>query len=184
MFYYEIPVYGSEIPRHHGYLLYGAICNKVPNLHNSNNRRFWISPIIGKSAGNKIIIKNSSIKICGLAPKEAMMLRNQSASIDGNIVLFGEPTVKMFDHEPKLFSRCVILRDVFEAQQLDDVLRNNFPLANINVGKKMTVPIKGIHKIGFQVTLSNLNQNESLNLQVFGMGKMLRMGCGNFYPIK
>ena len=188
MFYFVFPVRGVEVARKHEYYLFSAI-SQIIDIHDRNPKEripIQITPITGVNNRDKIKITNKSyIKIIGISVKEANQLQNKVLNINGNLVCLGSHILQSFEYSPSLFCRSVVLKDCFEPEKMAAEIKKLFSEnAKIEIGKKTFIKIKNVHKIGFQVKISNLDLNESINIQRYGVGMMRNMGCGNFYPVK
>jgi hypothetical protein len=54
----------------------------------------------------------------------------------------------------------------------------------IIIGKQSSIKIHNLYQIGYQVTLKNLSDQDSLTIQNKGIGAKRHFGCGIFGAIK
>ncbi|WP_417734141.1 type I-MYXAN CRISPR-associated protein Cas6/Cmx6 [Rosistilla oblonga] len=186
------PVRGhTSIPADHGYALLGAVTQLVPTVHGGNG--FALAPIPGRQiGGRKMALTNSSRLIIRTdlerIPEFLPLAGKQLALAGGNVTL-GAPTIQQLTPTPTLRARIVTIKGFFEPAEFVEAVKRQ--LAKLDIadclvtpGRQRTVRIKGNEILGFETTISNLSDSDSLNILANGIGGRRHMGCGVFVPVK
>jgi CRISPR-associated protein Cas6 len=192
------PVLGRTIPRDHGYALYGALSRLIPAVHGAT----WIGihGIAAKLARPEELalepmgmlrIRVPTEKIGGL-----LALAGATLEVAGRRICVGAPTVHALIPAAALDARLVVIRFtggiskpfdreafdkrfIAEAQRqlLEHEIRGDLELCgrqNLSVGAQRV--------IGHSVRVLGLSPDDSLKLQIHGLGGKRTMGCGVFRP--
>ena len=82
--------------------------------------------------------------------------------------------------EPETFLRAVKYQ--FQKLVFDDS-NVSIPLNNLGLPDRKAITVHGHKVVGFSVVVTNLNDLDSIALQMAGCGGKQKMGCGFFTPI-
>ncbi|MEX1026730.1 MAG: type I-MYXAN CRISPR-associated protein Cas6/Cmx6 [Candidatus Paceibacterota bacterium] len=186
------PAYArSPIPADHGYALLGAVTKIVPSAHGGNG--FALAPIAGRHVGSREMALTRSSRLVVRTGVERvgefLPLAGKQILIAGRAVVIGVPTVQPLAPVPCLRSRLVTIKGFFEPDTFADAVRRQLVKleiadVNINVGRQRTVSVKQNEILGFETTLSKLDDRSSLKVLAEGVGGRRHMGCGVFVPCK
>ena len=58
------------------------------------------------------------------------------------------------------------------------------PIDQEGEAERKTIKIKKFTVVGFKLGIFDLNEEDSIKLQMYGLGGKHRMGCGVFVPMK
>jgi CRISPR-associated protein Cas6 len=197
----SFPVMGKELPADQNYRLYSAISNQFPKLHQLEG--LAINTIAGiPDKQGKITLTPKSRLLLRL-PVEAIVevyaLAGQTLDVGGYEIVLGNPELQTLKAVDSLKSRLVTIKGYSEpAAFLAAAYRQLQALGiNANIGipannegepKRLTLKINKPEQkrsytiVGFSVVVSDLNPDDSIKLQVYGLGGKRRIGCGVFYP--
>jgi CRISPR-associated protein Cas6 len=190
----SFPVMGAELPADHNYRLYAAISRQFPQLHQLDGLAVnTISGIPNKQG--KIRVTPSSRLLLRL-PVEAIAqvypLAGKTLDVGGYPIQLGNPELQTLKPVDSLKARLVTIKGYSEpAPFLEAAYRQLQALGiNANIGipankkgepKRLTLKIKSYTVVGFSVVVSDLAPDDSIKLQVYGLGGKRRLGCGVFY---
>jgi CRISPR-associated protein Cas6 len=188
-------IIGETLPADHGYGLYSAIAHVCPMVHEQEG--VSISTISGEPdrQGKIYLSKSSQLKI--RLPYEADKIA-QILPLAGQILKVGTHSIQLsipqiFPLRPfdKLRSRIVTIKKFQEPEpfleaakrQMDalGIQGNAFvPLDEIGQPSRKAIKIKTFSVVGFSLVVTDLNDEDSIKLQAYGLGGKHRMGCGIF----
>jgi len=199
---------GSEIPADHGYHLFSAVSQLVPELH--SDEEVGLHPISGRPCGNRCITlsKGSSLTIRLPADriKQILLLAGKVMKIGEHAVRMGTPQTVALMPAARLYSRLVVIKGFLEPEpfleaaqrQLGEldikgkpslVYQPNVAAANADkpTGSRSrflrrTIKIRDKEVVGFALRVEELTAEESIRLQDKGLGGRRRFGCGIFIP--
>lgn len=197
------PVRGSTIPLDHGYPLYAALSRAAPALHQVD----WLAvhPIGGTPLGRDTLAISRTSSVTLRLPVErigsALALSGASLDLQGARLVLGAPSVRALAPAVALDARIVVIKLTNVSEKADgslDVaaLRSRFEaearrqLDAVGIARPLTltgrrsVTVRGRRVVGFSVRVSDLDQQESIRLQVEGIGGKRTMGCGVFRPTR
>jgi CRISPR-associated protein Cas6 len=189
----------ADLPADHGYHLYAAVSRLLPSMHEPNG--IGIHPIRGRLIGDRRMqlceFSRLTIRVAPERIADLLPLAGKQLNIGGRPVRVGVPTVYALSEAPALRSRLVTIKvsgdrnetrppdePAFLAaarRQLDAL--NILPGAQLVVGKRRTLRVKDKEVVGYELIVSALGADESLALQVNGIGGRRHMGCGIFSPL-
>jgi CRISPR-associated protein Cas6 len=191
----SFPVMGAELPADHNYRLYAAISKQFPQLHQLEGLAVnTISGIPNKQG--KISVTPSSRLLLRL-PVEAIVhvysLAGQTLDVGGYPLRLGNPELQTLKPVDSLKARLVTIKGYTEPAPFLEVAHRQLQALEIsaNIGipankkgepKRLTLKIKSYTVVGFSVVVSDLTPDDSIKLQVHGLGGKRRIGCGVFYP--
>jgi CRISPR-associated protein Cas6 len=204
----QFRIMGKLIPVDHGYHLFSAISDIVPELHRHAN--IAIHPVAGHLAGNRSLAIGERSCLTVRLPSEQIIsvlpLAGKTLKLDGYSVQIGVPQARALIPSARLYSRLVVIKgfmdpDAFlEAaqRQLKDKeikarpsLVKQSRIAEINQGKpggthslylRRTIRIHDKEVVGFALRVEELTAEESIRLQEEGIGGRRHFGCGIFVP--
>ena len=194
------PLKGKLLPLDNGYLIYSALSNLCPFIHDNND--IGIHPIAGKPNRYKQLklTKQSKLKI--RIPLEQIsyiyqFLVEQTFKIGESHFHIGIPDYQALTSASCLYSRLVTIRRRTEPQAFLEVAQRQLQelgiTGNLNLLQKkdgqlqcrrMVIRKKGGNSFsrGYGVEVSNLSELDSLTLQRKGIGGRRKMMCGIFVP--
>jgi len=191
-------VVGQTLPADHGYGLYSAIAHLCPNIHEQEG--VSIQTISGEpdKQGKIYLSRQSQLRIrLPYEPEKISLvlpLAGQRLVIGSHAIQLGIPQIHTLRPVDKLRSRLVTIKKFQEPEpfkeaaqrQLDALgIQGNLilPLDESGEPSRKAIKIKIYSVIGFSLIVTDLNEEDSLKLQAFGLGGKHRMGCGIFNPL-
>lgn len=191
------PVQGERLPADHGYLLYSAISQTRPELHEKD----WlgielISGIPFDRGTIALPTRGGTLALRIPADKfgEVIPLAGKSLDIDGHRIRLGIPVARPLHPASSLYSRIVTFRNSMEIPKFLETAERELAERSIQAalelpkeGRSRTrriVTIKGKKIVGFSLIAHDLTDHDSLTLQSLGLGGRRAMGCGIFNPIR
>jgi CRISPR-associated protein Cas6 len=188
---------GQSLPADHGYGLYSAIAHLAPQVHEGEGVSILTIAGIPDRQGKIFLTERSHLRI--RLPYECMPmvyhLAGKQLSIGSHSIRLGIPQIFMLRPVDRLRARIVTLKNHQEPESFLEAAR--LQLAALGVvgeaivpldieGKpdRKTIKIKTYSVVGFGLEVSGLSEDDSIKLQVFGLGGKRRMGCGVFVPMR
>ena len=192
----RFPVLGKNLPVNHGYLLYSAISHSHKNLHKTD----WlgVEMISGVPFDNGVIAlpkRGARLNLRIPADKfgEVIPLAGKTLQLDGHKIRLGIPTAQPLVASPQLYSRIVAIRGFMEVPEFLEAAKRQLKELNITANLELPaeqmsrhrriITIKDKKIVGFSLIAKNLNDEDSIKLQAYGIGGRRTMGCGIFNPI-
>ena len=183
---FEFPLKGdSPLDRDNGYQFLSGLSKPFPFLH--GRQEIQIAPVRGtRTEDSKGILldRGSRLHIRGLSFEQALEMGHSKIRVGGVSVLLGEPSVRFLEASPKLVSRLVVVKGGLEYLDFIKLFGERIPWAAYEIGGRKTLSIKGFTTVGYTVVLHELTPEQSLQVQMTGVGSHTSMGCGVFYPAK
>lgn len=195
----SFPLTGTELPADMNHRLCAAICKKLPQLHEIEG--LAINTIAGIPDRQGKIHLTSKSRLLLRLPVEVIVhvyhLAGQTLNVGGYTIQLGNPELETLKPVDCLKARLVTIKGYTEpAPFLEAAHRQLQALGiNANIGipandngepKRLTLKIsketRNYTIVGFSVVVSELSPDDSLKLQVHGLGGKRRLGCGVFYP--
>lgn len=200
---------GKTLPADHGYALYSAIKNidlaELKTSDNNFNQTILISSISGIPDRKGVIYLNQESRLRLRCPAEEATkwyryLQNQVLDLRGHLIRLIKPQLSIPQPSQTLKSRLVtfkledwnsnsapsyFLQSCQKA--LSDLEIKGTPFIDSNEEGDLALralKIKGRNCLGYGVIVEDLNDNDSLKLQCYGLGGRKHFGCGWFYPTK
>lgn len=193
----QFPIQGNKLPADHGYLLYSAISQIKPELHET--KWLGIEMISGVTFERGIITvpnHGASLRLRIPADKfgEVICLAGKQFDIEGHKIRLGIPTARPLVPASSLYSRIVTFKNSLESPKFletanRDLLEKGI-IAELEIPKetysrhRRIITIKGKKIVGFSLIAYKLSDEDSLRLQSEGIGGRRSMGCGIFNPIR
>lgn len=198
---FAFPVSGEKLPHHHQYALYGAISRAVPGLHHSQACCF-MSGIQLQSREEPVgigqIASDASLRFrCELMLlPQLLTLSGVTLSVNGYEIHLGTPVPYSLQAHPELYARVVIIKGCQEPLAFLEAVNRQLerlgvqatawiPVAESGEGlARRVLKIKGQTLVGYALVLSELTPEDSLIVQVNGIGGKSRMGAGFFQAVR
>ena len=191
-------VMGQNLPADHGYGLYSAIAHQCPKIHEQEG--VSIQTISGEPDGEGKIYLSRQSRLKIRLPYEpekislVLPLAGQQLTIGKHAIQLGIPQIFPLHPVDRLRSRIVTIKKFQEPEpfkeaaqrQLDALgIQGNLilPLDESGEPSRKAIKIKIYSVVGFSLIVTDLNEEDSLKLQAFGLGGKHRMGCGIFNPL-
>lgn len=188
---------GHTLPGDHSYGLYSALSELCPALHEADD--ISIRAIAGTPKENGLIGLNRNSRLYLRLPPEKVSwfypLVGRSLTIGNYSLKLGMEYLSFLQPASQLRSRLVLIRGFQDPDAfLDAAIRQLkalsiqgqvrlLPNQNGNPRRK-TLKIKQHTLVGYGMDVFPLNLQDSLRLQIFGIGGKHKMGCGVFIPRK
>jgi CRISPR-associated protein Cas6 len=190
-------VIGETLPADHGYGLYSAIAHLCPQVHEQKGLSILTIAGIPDRKGKIFLTERSHLRI--RLPYDCMPmvyhLAGKQLTIGSHSIRLGIPQIFMLRSGSRLRARIVTIKNHQEPEsflgaarlQLDALGVVGEAIVPLDVeGKpaRRTIKIKTYSVVGFGLEVSNLSEEDSIKLQISGLGGKHRMGCGVFVPMK
>jgi CRISPR-associated protein Cas6 len=181
---------GKQVPRDHGYALFGAICRILGDLHGAP----WLAvhPINGLPRPDGTLAldpRRGSLRL-RVEPAEiprVLPLAGKRLELDGHTALVGVSSVHALAPAPALVARMVTIKGFMEPEPFREAAARQLEAlevkARVEVGRRRVLRVNGDTVVGFGVTLHDLDEEGALAVQYAGLGGKQRMGCGVFVPL-
>ncbi len=195
----SFPIRGETIPRDHGYALYGALSRALPSVHGAD----WIAihGIAAKRADASLTLERAGrlrIRVPSNRIGDLLALAGTSIEIGGRPVEIGAPTVHPLVPAAILDARLVVIRltggipkpfdnEAFERRFLAEARRQLVTIGvagDLVISGRQSLRVGGQRVIGCSVRVGGLSPDDSIKLQVEGIGGKRTMGCGVFRPAR
>jgi len=204
-------VTGDTIPADHGYFLHSALSEHLPFHHDDKQRGLTgVHPISGTlCGGRKLAITDRSrlvIRVAADRVADYLELCGKKLAIGDGVITVGVPSSRRLVPAAALWSRLVTIKGFTSPPEFLDTAKKQLRELGIegkarlitrkgvsskegrtdNLAKspfvKRTLNIKGRDVVGFSLLVDELAAEESLELQMAGLGGRRSMGCGIFLP--
>jgi CRISPR-associated protein Cas6 len=204
------PLIGRQLAVDHGYHLFSAISDIIPDLHSYTE--LGIHPISGQITGNRLLNITGRSRLVLSVPVEhirlVLPLAGKTLNIDNNLIRVGIPNICAITPAPRLYSRLVVIKGFVEPDAFLAAARRQMSELNIqgevslieqhhiagmnkdrDIGThspylRRTIRIHGKEIVGFALRVENLPDGDSVRLQEHGLGGRHKFGCGIFVPIR
>jgi CRISPR-associated protein Cas6 len=191
-------VSGEILPADHGYGVYSAISHISGEIHDRDDIN--IQTISGKpdEQGKIHLHAHSQLRIRIPYHPEiislVLPLAGQKLTIGTHEIQLGIPVMLPLQPVSTLRSRIVTIKKFQEPEpfleavqrQLDAIEITGIvkiPLNRKGESDRKAIKIKQYSVVGFGVEISHLSDEDSLKLQIAGLGGKHKMGCGIFNPL-
>jgi len=202
---------GKTLPADHGYALYSAIKKLLQEKPNTSLETINISSdlllcsIPGIPNREGIIYLDSSSCLRLRCPAEQAqqwyrLLQNQVLDIRGHLIRLIQPRLTLLEHSEALRSRLVTFHlEQWNSQEAPIHFLHSCrrALENLGIEGKVFIDsnadgdlalralkIREKNVLGYGVVVEGLKEEDSIKLQVLGLGGRKHFGCGWFYPYK
>lgn len=199
---FAFPIGQATVPVDHGYALYSALSAKLPELHEAS----WLAvhPLGGERDGETLHITPRSrlkLRIPLSRLPVVLPLVGTTISVAGASLRLGAPQIFQLETRASLDARLVLIRlttpvlpknevaseSEFARRFQDEASRQLTKLGirgGLTLHGQRRITVAGQRLLGFSVRVDGLNADESLVLQIRGLGGKHRMGCGIFRPTR
>jgi len=110
----QFRITGKLIPFDHGYHLFSAVSEVIPELHNYEEA--GLHPISGRLIGNRSLAITEKSSLTIRLPSEQipliLPLAGKTLQLDGYSVLVGVPQTRVLTPSARLYSRLVVIKRV------------------------------------------------------------------------
>jgi CRISPR-associated protein Cas6 len=193
----HFPVQGRQLPADHGYALYSAVTRQLPALHGAS----WlgIELINGVSWREGIIVlptRGAHLRLRIPADRygHVLPLAGRRLDISGHSIRLGSPNARPLTPAPSLYARIVTIKKFTAPEPFLDAARRQLDALGLTATlelptdeqgrpRRRIITIQGKHVVGFSLAAHNLNDEDSISLQIKGIGGRRAMGGGLFNPI-
>jgi CRISPR-associated protein Cas6 len=181
---------GATIPVDHGYSLYSAV-NHLIDIHDANG--IGLHPIRGVYSGDGNLRLTTWSRLIFRVPDDQirvyLKLAGKKLDVNGCALRIGIPEVRLLRSAPTLRARIVTIKGFQEEEPFLEAAKRQLHSLGISsshamAGERRTFRVKDKQVVGFEFIVSGLTADESLSLQVSGIGGRRRMGCGIFITSK
>jgi CRISPR-associated protein Cas6 len=190
-------VIGETLPADHGYGLYSAIAHLCPQVHEQEGLSILTIAGIPDRKGKIFLTERSHLRI--RLPYDCMPmvyhLAGRQLTIGSHSIRLAIPQIFMLRPGSRLRARIVTIKNHQEPESFLEAARGQLAALGV-VGEaiipldlegkpaRKTIKIKTYSVVGFGLEVSNLSEEDSIKLQISGLGGKHRMGCGVFIPMK
>lgn len=188
-------VTGESFPADHGYGLYSALTHWNHNLHHLEGLSIQTIAGIPDKQG-KIYLTERSRLVIRLPYDQVPLvygLAGKTLTIGNHTIHLGIPQIYRLQPTSKLKARIVTIKGYQEPEafleaalrQLEDLEIKGTIVVPVNEkgeAERKTIKIKRFTVVGFKLGVFDLSDEDSLKLQIYGLGGKRRMGCGVFVP--
>ncbi|AFY60380.1 type I-MYXAN CRISPR-associated protein Cas6/Cmx6 [Synechococcus sp. PCC 6312] len=190
-------VVGQTLPADHGYGLYSAIVHRCPEIHERKGLSILTIAGIPDRQGKIFLTARSHLRI--RLPYDSLPmvyhLAGKQLSIGSHAIRLGIPQIFMVSPADRLHARIVTIKNHQEPESFLEAARLQLAALGI-VGEaivpldaqgkpdRKTIKIKTYSVVGFGLEVSGLSAEDSIRLQILGLGGKHRMGCGIFVPMR
>lgn len=125
--------------------------------------------------------------------RDVLPLAGKRLDIGGHQIRLGLPVARPIEAAPSLYARVVTIKKFTEADPFIEAVKRKLdsfgvkgrvelPRDEQGRYRRRIVTIHGKSVVGFSVAVHDLNDEDSIKLQSFGVGGRRAMGCGIFNP--
>lgn len=191
----SFPIIGDILPADHGYGLYSALAHWNEAIHNLEGLSIQTISGIPDKQGKIYLTERSRFRMRLPFDKVPLIygLAGQALTIGSHTIRFGIPQIYPLQPSLNLKARIVVIKGYQEAEPfLEAVLRQLekldikgtvvIPINQEGDAERKTIKIKQFTVVGFKLGVFDLSDEDSIKLQIYGLGGKHRMGCGIFVP--
>jgi CRISPR-associated protein Cas6 len=188
-------VIGKTLPADCGYGLYSALTHWNQTIHELEGLSVQTIAGIPDKQGKIYLTDRSCFRIRLPYDKLSLVygLAGQSLTIGNHTIRLGIPQIYPIQPTSNLKARIVVIKGYQEPEaflqaalrQLEDLGITGtivIPVNEKGEAERKTIKIKQFTVVGFKLGIFDLSDEDSLKLQVYGLGGKRRMGCGVFVP--
>jgi CRISPR-associated protein Cas6 len=204
----SFPISFATVPRDHGYLLYGALSRALPAVHEAA----WLAvhPLSGQPVDEVTLRLRDDTRLILRLPAdripEVLALAGRTIEIGATRLALGAPNVSALVPASSLDARLVVIkltdaphrenhelgREALDMKEFAEryVAELTRQLAKLGIASppelhgRRSITVSGKRIIGYSVRVDGLSAEQSVALQVHGLGGKRRMGCGVFRPTR
>ncbi|MEP0923431.1 type I-MYXAN CRISPR-associated protein Cas6/Cmx6 [Leptolyngbya sp. ST-U4] len=193
----SFPIYGKAIPADHNYALFAALVKIAPEIRNQSDLSILSIPGYGDKQGKILLTDRSCMRVRVAISQTPLVYRfaGKQLKLGVHDVRVGIPEVSTLKQAGRLSARIVTIKGFLEpesfiaaAQRQLERLRISgtvsIPRDRNDKFLRKTIKIQRFTVVGFTTEVADLNDEDSIRLQQFGIGGKRHMGCGFFLPCK
>jgi CRISPR-associated protein Cas6 len=184
------PVRGETIPIDHGYPLFAALSQRLPELHSRRHCQ-------GRGALALTELSRVKIRLPAEEISQILGLAGAELDIEGRPCTLGFPKIFPLIPAPYLKSRLVVIKHPslgasFSADDFALAVRRQLARVpelgqdpervEVEIGPRRVLRIKGVAIAGHAVALRGFEAQGSIAVQIHGLGGRRHMGAGVFVP--
>ncbi len=186
-------VNGEALPADHNYGLYAALSKLCPSIHDESKLAIQTIAGIPDRQGKIALAPWSKLRL--RMPSESLpkicVLAGKQLTIGSYTIRLGNPQIQLLQPADTLWARLVTIKGYQEPEEFLGALDRQMTALGIQAlagipsdesghPKRLTLRIKRHTVIGFSVVVTELSPEDSIRLQIEGLGGKRRMGCGVF----
>lgn len=205
----DFGILGASLPADHGYALYSALSEVIPEIHGATCDWLGIHTLPGvlDGKGNIRLLPGAHLTLRLPMEKVPVVypLAGQRIQVGEHTLRLAVPQIRMLAAGETLRSRLVVLKlagsegKTAEPKSFLEGVQRQLETLGIDGEASLEVAaegrgeldpyarrvlrIKGTTLTGYGVHVSGLSNEGALKLQVEGIGGRRRMGCGLFVPM-
>ncbi len=186
-------VAGPSIPIDHGYGLFSALSHFQAKLHDLENLSIQTITSTNFESGKLCLTEYSKLRIRLPVDRVPLVyaLAGKLLVIGDAKVRLGIPSIDLLQPSRNLYSRMVVIKGYQQPEPFLEAAQRKLERLDID-GKarlslrtngdlnRKTVRVKRYVVVGFGVEVSGLSDEDSIKLQINGIGGKRNMGCGIF----
>lgn len=191
------PVRGRCLPADHNYALFAACVHVIPEIRQQTALSILTIPGFADKQGKILLTEQSCLRIRVPIPQISLIYKLAGKSIRLGIheIQIGIPEIYTLKPAKRLRSRIVVIKGYSEPESFLNAAQRQ--LENLEILGKLSIPVdkkgelsrktlkvKRYTIVGFTTEISELNDDDSLKLQQWGIGGKRHLGCGYFLPCK
>jgi CRISPR-associated protein Cas6 len=188
-------VIGDTLPADHGYGLYSALTHWNETIHNLEGLSIQTITGVPDEQGRIYLTERSRFRVRLPYDQVPLVygLAGKALTIGNHTIRLGIPQIHLLQPASKLKARIVTIKGYQEPEAfLEAALRQLeslgitgtivIPVNEEGEAERKTIKIKQFTVVGFKLGVFDLSDEDSIKLQVYGLGGKHRMGCGVFVP--
>lgn len=191
-------VVGKTLPADHGYGLYSAISKLCPILHEREGISIQTITGIPDRRGKIYLTEERSCLRIRLpySPElisQSLTLAGKQLTVGNHHISLGIPQFFALQSAKTLKARIVVIKGFQESELFLEAVKYKLKLLGIQSTvsipfneegecDRKTIKVKSFTVVGFGVVVTDLSAEDSIKLQIAGVGGKHRMGCGIFVP--
>lgn len=193
----SFPVRGKQLPADQGHHLLAAIAYRIPSIKDHHDISILTAAGLGDRQGKITLNEHSHFRIRVPVTKIPLVyaLAGKRLRLGEHEVQLGIPIIQTLKPRSNLRSRIVTIKGYQEPESFLEAAKRqlaaleitgelSIPLDRKGNPARKTIKIKQFTVVGFTVDVCGLNEEDSIKLQVYGLGGKHHMGCGIFTPVK
>ena len=180
----------GQIPLDHQYVLLAALSHSAPMIHRVNE--IGIHAIRGLPIAPGVLELRPTSALTLRSPVDLLpaliSLSGKKLDLGGATIQLGVPALFTLTPSNRLLSRISTIKGYTEPTAFLAAVRRQLDALGVGVsvrvavGPRRVVRVKQQTIVGFEVTVENLSDNESVRIQESGVGGRRHLGCGLFVP--
>lgn len=186
-------VSGKTLPADHNYGLYAALSKFCPAIHQDAKLAVQTIAGIPNRQGQIALAPWSKLRLRMLSDSlpKICVLAGKQLTVGSHIIQLGNPQIQLLQPADTLWARLVTIKGYQEPEEFLGALDRQMAALGIHAlagilsneegqPKRLTLRIKRYTVVGFSVVVTELSPEDSIRLQIEGLGGKRHMGCGVF----